>query len=266
MRRLISAFLCLGLALGTVTATAQFRFRGAADPLVPEKRTGFTFCRLRYAEVRSEELGQGWETDYENADRNLMIRLPQFTKAEVTKTRSGEPAHAVVSLSDPELFGCPFLFASDVGTIGLNSDEIEQLREFLLKGGFLWVDDFWGPTAWRHWVTQIQRVFPEASIVELDMEHPLFSTFYFIEEVPQIPSIQFWRRSGGGTSERGSLSAKPAIHGLTDEDGHLLIVMSHNTDIADGWEREGEDYDFFHLFSPPGYAVGVNVAVWSMTH
>jgi hypothetical protein len=266
---LTGLFLCGALLLGAVAVGAQARGGrwGAAASMraVPEERTGFTFCRLLYSSVRREAGGQGWSTDFPLADENLMIRLEELTSARVIRTSAGEPAHAVVRATDPDLFRCPFLFASDVGTAGFSAEEAAQLREYLLKGGFLWVDDFWGTRAWAQWVGELRKVLPEYTIEELDMEHPLFATFYSVHRVPQIPSIQFWRGSGGSTSERGADSATPAMHAVSDQHGRIMVLMSHNTDIADGWEREGEEYEFFERFSPFGYAVGINVAIWSMT-
>jgi hypothetical protein len=233
---------------------------------LPEKRTGFTFCRLVYDRSRTEAGGSGWGTDFPMADQNLMIRLSELTLTPVTKFEEGDPAHALVRASDPAIYGCPFLFASDAGTVGFDEAEVEGLRNYLLKGGFLWVDDFWGNRAWSHWVSQITRVLPEFDVVELPMSHPIFSTFYSVDRIPQIASIRHWSNSGGSTSERGAESAIPHVAAVLDNEGRLLVLMSHNTDIADGWEREGEDINFFHLFSPPAYAVGVNVAIWSMTH
>lgn len=261
----VSVLLLLGVT-AAVTSAQYGRYNRLAIGELPEKREGFTFCRLAYEQVRYEELGQGYMTDYPAADQNLMIRLSELTKTEVTWERPGMPAHAVVSATDPELFQCPFLFASDVGTVGFSQREAERLREYLLKGGFLWVDDFWGPNALRNWLYEIGKVLPEIEAVPLESDHPIYSTFYFVDEPPQIPSIQFWRQSGGRTSERGNASVPARFYGMTDENGRLLVFMSHNTDIADGWEREAEDPRFFHLFSPRGYAVGVNVAIWSMTH
>lgn len=233
---------------------------------LPDEKTGFTFCRLVYDRTYSEPSGSGWNTDYPMADQNLMVRLSELTNTEVTWYGESDPHHVVVSATDDALFQCPFLYAADAGTIGWSDLEVERMREYFLKGGFLWVDDFWGDLAWSRWLRQINRVLPEYDVQELPMDHPLFSTFYFVEKVPQIPSIQHWRRSGGETSERGLETINARISGITDEDGNLLVLMSHNTDIADGWEREGEDPEFFHLFSPYGYAVGINVAIWSMTH
>jgi len=128
------------------------------------------------------------------------------------------------------------------------------------------VDDFWGNRAWEHWVSEIGRVLPEYQIVDLPMDHPLWGSAYHVPKVPQIPSISHWRRSGGGTSERGAESAEAHMRAIFDDRNRLIVLMSHNTDIADGWEREGEDDRFFALFSPDSYAVAINVVLWTLTH
>jgi hypothetical protein len=232
---------------------------------MPEIRGGFTFCRLWYSSVRREPAGLGWSTDYPTGDQNFMIRRSQLTPTRVSQWADGMPGHAVVRATDPDLMRCPFLFASDVGTAGFSSEEVDRLREYFEKGGFLWVDDFWGDRAWEHWSWQIERVLPGHEIVDLGPEHPLFSLVYTLEELPQIPHIQFWRRTGGETSERGAETAEAHLRAIFDESGRLLVLMTHNTDIADGWEREGESDEYFRLFSPPAYALAVNVALWVMT-
>lgn len=267
-----SLFLLLSLTIAAALVAQVPYFRGpprhgrVEEGVLPAERGGFTFCRLVYSSVRREPGGSGWTTDYPLADQNLMIRLSELTLTPITRQPTGYPAHALVRASDSALFGCPFLFASDVGTVGFTREEADGLREYLMKGGFLWVDDFWGDWAWAHWLDQISTVLPGFTPVELTMDDPIFSSFYFVESIPQIPSIRHWRSTGGGTSERGLESATPRVWGILDEDGRILVLMSHNTDIADGWEREGEDPNFFHRFSPRGYAVGVNVAIWAMTH
>ena len=120
----------------------------------------FAFCKVMYDQVRYEELGMGWSTDYPYAGINLMHRLEDLTTARISTDRHGQPNHWVVRLTDDELFQCPFIMASDVGTIGITGAEAVRLREYLLKGGFLWVDDFWGPRAWEHWTSEIGRVLP----------------------------------------------------------------------------------------------------------
>jgi hypothetical protein len=159
--------------------------------------------------------------------------------------------------------------ASDVGTIGLTDEEAERLRLYLLKGGFLWVDDFWGPLAWEQWTHEFSKVLPSEQfpIQDVPLDDPIFKSQFIVEKVPQITNIQFWRMTRGReTSERGADSAVPHFRAVRDDHGRIMVVMTHNTDIADSWEREGEDPAFFYQFSPNGYAVGVNVLLHAMTH
>ena len=150
----------------------------------------------------------------------------------------------------------------------LSDEDADRLREYLLKGGFLWVDDFWGSWEWAQWVSQIDKVLPAGQypIVDLPLEHPLFQTMFHIWEVPQIANIGFWRRSGGRTSERGLDSEEPHFRVIFDERGRIMVAMTHNTDIQDAWERERDDPRFFETFAPDGYSLGINVLVYAMTH
>jgi hypothetical protein len=182
---------------------------------------------------------------------------------------SDAPRHFVVRLTDPELFRFPFIFMSDVGTVGFRPEEARRLREYLLRGGFLYVDDFWGDRAWRHWSDEIGKVLPPDvyPIVDIPLDHVIFRTFFTVREVPQVPSIQHWYRSGGGTSERGYESAEAHMRGIFDEHGRLMVLMTHNTDIADGWEREGENHEFFEEFSvKKSYPLGINIVLYVLTH
>lgn len=228
---------------------------------------GFTFCRLMYTSVRREPGGSGWRTDYPDADANFMTRFSELTAAPISRRDDGQPGFTVVEALDDQLFECPFLFASDVGTAAFLPEEAERLREYLLKGGFLWVDDFWGERAWAQWASEIQRVLPGRAIEEVTPDHPMLQALYAVPRVPQIANVRFWLQSGRReTSERGAESATPHLRAVFDDAGNPLVLMSFNTDIADGWEREAADQQFFHTFSPEAYALGINIAVWAMTH
>jgi hypothetical protein len=266
----------LALALATAVAAQDFGwFRGGRlrgpEPRFPTADSfdgSFNFCRGMYYSDRREAGGQGWWTDYSAADVNFSIRLSELTKTRVSKTADGQPNHLVVRLTDDELFQCPFVEMEDVGTARFSDEEVKRLRQYLLKGGFIWVDDFWGEEAWWQWVEEIQRVLPKKDfpIRPITPDHPIFRTLFQVTKVPQIPSIAHWRRTGGETSERGAESAVPQMYGISDAHDRILVLMTHNTDISDAWEREGEDPRFFYLFSPDGYAVGINVLMYSMTH
>ena len=274
MTRLVVGTFAAGVL--TSVGDAQNRWDGYRSNRMPprlkparHRDNGFTFCRLMYTSVRREREGYGWSTDYPAADQNFMIRLSELTSTKVDFDDRGYPNHWVVEITDPALFTCPFVIASDVGTIGLRRDEAERLRDYLSKGGFLWVDDFWGTAAWDQWSSEIGRVLPPSGypIIDLPLDHPLFKAHFNIWEVPQITNIRFWRRFGGSsTSERGRDSDVAHFRVITDEDGRILVAMTHNTDIQDSWEREGEDPRFFEQFAPDGYSLGVNVLLHAMSH
>jgi hypothetical protein len=128
------------------------------------------------------------------------------------------------------------------------------------------VDDFWGEQAWQHWAGEIRRVLPEYRIQDLAPDHPLFMVFYVLPKVPQIPSIQSWYDTGGLTQERGFEPGAPTLRAILDENGRVLVLMSHNTDIADGWERETDNEDFFFRFTAQAYGVGINAVLYAMSH
>jgi Domain of unknown function (DUF4159) len=258
-----------------VVAEAQWRGRyreGSfapryAPPLMPD--ADFTICRLEYNRVKIEDMGVGWQTDYPFSERNLMIRLSELTKTPISRDERKEPNTWVVRATDPQLFNCPYVVASDAGTIGFRSAEVQGLREYLLKGGFLWVDDFWGTEAWEQWSSEIGRVLPPAEfpIMDVPLNDPLLRSLFTVTEIPQITNIQFWRGTEGrNTSERGEDSREAHLRAIRDHHGRIMVLMTHNTDVADSWEREGEDPGFFYQFSPNGYALGVDVLLHAMTH
>jgi hypothetical protein len=254
---------------------AQWRGRYREGSFIPRYAPAhmpdadFTVCRLEYTRVVIEDMGVGWQTDYPFSERNLMTRLSELTKTPISRDERREPNTWVVRATDPQLFNCPYLVASDVGTIGFNPAEVIGLRDYLLKGGFLWVDDFWGPAAWERWSGEIARVLPQSEfpIRDVPMTDPLLRSVYLVTAIPQITNIQFWRSSSGRiTSERGEDSIEAHLRAIRGNHGRIMVLMTHNTDIADSWEREGEDVGFFYQFSPNGYALGVNVLLHAMTH
>jgi hypothetical protein len=228
---------------------------------------GFSFCRLMYRSVRAQQRGLGWGTDYPHAEINFSIRLSELTKTRVSM-KNGEPNHFVVRPTDELLDQCPFVMMSDPASVGFSDEDAKALRHYLLKGGFLWADDFWGPWAWSDFANEIGKVLPAGQypIKELSFDHPIFRTMFQVTEVPQVPSWQYWSGSGGDTSEMGYESARAHAAAISDARGRIMVLMTHNTDIADSWEREGENPDYFYNFSPPGYALGLNVALYAMTH
>jgi len=273
-RFVLVAVLASGLAAAAAVAMGQNIIvgnRGRTPPrfAVPKDFDGrFVYCRGFYRSVVREPGGQGWSTDYPAADNNFSVRLMELTRVAVKLNADRQPDHVVVRLDDPLLYRCPILFMEDVGTLQFTQEEVERLRAFFLKGGFLWVDDFWGTDAWARWQREIARVLPsgEYPIFDLPLSHPILHALYDVKALLQVSSIQFWYQSGGLVSERGYDSAETHYRGIQDDRGRLMVLMTHNTDVADTWEREGENRKYFELFSPRGYAIGVNVVLYAMTH
>jgi hypothetical protein len=237
-------------------------------PAVAEDFDGaFQFCRVAFRGNRAGD-GANWGVDFPRADINMSIRLSELTKTTVSFAAPLEPNHAVVQLTDPALFHCPFVMMTEVGAAFITPAEAEALRAYLLKGGFLWADDFWGEYAWRVWMEQLGKALPPAEFPAKDLpaDHPLFRTIYDVGGVPQIASIGYWWGSGGDTSERGLESAEPHARGVFDASGRLMVLMTHNTDIGDSWEEEASNPRYFYEFSTKGYAFGVNAIVYALTH
>jgi hypothetical protein len=270
MRRLL--WIVAGLAVAAGVAQAQVWRGGFGFYAAPKAPTDFTFiggfnhCRLMFSSASRGK--RGWSTDYPGADFNISVRLGELTKTRVTRDKAGDPDYITVSATDPTLFKCPYILVEDGGGARFKDDEVLKLREYLLKGGFIFASDYWGTRAGEEWDAEIGRVLPRHAypVIELTPEHPIWQSMFVVKSVPQMASFQFWRRSGGGISEHGADSAEVHVRGIADEHGRLMVVMIHNSDIPDAWEREAEDPQYFYRFSPDAYAVGINVVLYALTH
>jgi Domain of unknown function (DUF4159) len=224
----------------------------------------FTFCRLMFRQSYDGD-GGDWGVDYPRADMNLPIRLSELTKTPVNFDEHREPNHVVIQANEPELFKCPFVMLTEVGAAHFEEDEALALRSYLKKGGFMWADDFWGEYAWAHWERELRKVLPasEYPIIDVPMNHSIFHTLFDAKRFPQIPSIG-WVNSGT-TSERYD-SQTPHARAAVDSKGRILVFISHNSDFGDSYERESDDPTYFYNFSVEGYAIGINILLYSMTH
>lgn len=244
--------------------------RTAIPESVAEYNGEFTFVRIRYTSWGDDSNYQfygRWAIDYPESEQHFSLRLSELTTIKVARDEYGEFKPLVMRLTDDGIFDHPFLYLIEPGQLVFQEGEIERLREYLLRGGFMMVDDFWGEAEWKNWEVQLARVFPpdEYPIVELPLSHPIFHIVFDLKEKPQVPAAYHWMQTRT-TYER--LDAKePHYRGLFDKKGRLMMIMCHNTDLGDGWEREGENVDYFQRFSAKwAYPMGINIIVYALTH
>ena len=266
--RLIVALVGLAAIAVAVRVEAQFfRNFGSIRPSGPADVDGtFQFCRIVFT---NNPFGDGgdWSVDWPRADINLSIRLSELTKTTVGRAPTGEPSHLLMRLRDDMIFRCPFLMMTEVGSLYMNEEEAARLRTYLLKGGFLWADDFWGDRAWDVFEEEMSKVFPpsERKIVDLPLTHPLWRTQFEMKDgAPQISAIGNWQR--GVLSERGEESKDVHVRAIFDDHDRIMVLITHNTDFGDSYEREGDNPDYFYQMSVPGYAFGINTLLYAMTH
>ena len=268
-RILIASVVLLGVSILGV-AIAQ---RGWQREEIPYGRNGvpdwkndaefphdvFTFVRVRY-----DSWGRrgAWKTDWPDCDLNFSFRLQQLTSMKV------DPNGKILDLTDPQIFNYPFLYMIEPGSLYFSDAEVKALRRYLNNGGFMMVDDFWGEDEWDNFYREIKRVFPKKEPVELPLDHPVFHIVYDLKEKPQIPSIRAAQqgRAYGITWERPDAQT-PHYKGIFDDQGRMMVIICHNTDLGDGWEREGEDPWYFREFSEKkAYPLGINIITYAMTH
>ena len=191
----------------------------------------------------------------------MSIRLSELTKTTVSFSGPQEPKHVVIRLTDETLFQCPFIMMTEVGAAYIDDVEAEALRNYLLKGGFLWADDFWGEYEWQNVQEQFQKIVPEYEIKDLPLSHPIFHAYLDVEEVVQVPNIYNAQR--GITSEKGGIV--PHYMGVENKNGRLVAFIARNCDLGDAWEWIN-DPSYPVKYGLPAYKVGINVVIYAMSH
>jgi len=233
----------------------------------------FTFARIRYSSSGGGwgwgRGGNRWYTDAPDADLNFGFRLQQLTALKVY------PHEKDIELTDPELFECPFIYIVEPGALEFSDEEVKILRRYLLSGGFLMVDDFWGEREGENLYEQMKLVFPEPARAprELPLTHEIFHSVFDLKEKPQIPNVGLGTDSldpnspyFGVTWERPD-AREVHYKGIFDDKDRLMVIICHNTDLGDGWEREGDNEGYFREFSEKrAYPLGINIIFYAMTH
>ncbi len=199
---------------------------------------------------------QSWATDYPKSDRQFLVVLERLTGLDMF------PEEHPRLLTDERLNRFPFLYAVEVGHMSMAPAEVAALREFLLRGGFLVVDDFWGSYEWEIFEHEMRRVFPEYPIVDVPLEHEIFHNFYDIDEIVQVPNVNNGMR-GWATHERDGY--EPFVKGIFDDEGRLMVIVNWNTDLGDAWEWAENPY-YPLKYSTYAYQMGVNFIIYAMSH
>jgi len=267
------------IAIALIPCAALHADSADPSPAPPAAQESFTFVRVRYDSVGGYGESwyhydgrdwERWETDYPEAEENFLIRLKQLTTIDVNP----RPTH--LRLNNPRLFDYPLIYMCDPGWQLLAEDEVTALRSYLDRGGFLWIDDFWGIAEWQNVEEQFQRIFPDLKWKKIQPSHPIFKMVFPLTECPQVPAKIFFDMTGqsfdmpdGHREPVGGIEGVRENHfmGLFSADGsRLMAVATHNNDIGDGWEREMEGEEFFRIFSIKSYALSVNIIVYALTH
>jgi hypothetical protein len=258
LRRVIRIAGCaISLVILVLPLSGQVRLGGVPrQHQDPAFRGEFTFVRTVYRSPYGRRWSR-WDTDFPEADYHFIIGIRDW--AGTNLAISSEPEQ--LAIPDERLFFYPLLYFVEPGFMELSDEEAAKLREYVGRGGFLFLDDFWGQYEWENVQDQMKKVFPEYEIVDLPLTHPIFHCYFDIEEVVQVPGIGSWFR--GVTHEKGGRI--PHYMGIQDKSGRVLAFIARNCDLGDAWEWiDRPEYPI--KYGLAAYKVGINVIIYAMTH
>ena len=270
-----AAALCLSVVLAdTTTEPPEFYFTRLVyteNPRGGRNRGGFGFGFSRPTMPKPDKFicpefggttffprqGWGWGTDYPGGDCKFMGGIHRLTGMHV------DPNPNIIGIQDPDLFKFPFVYAVEVGGMYLSDPDAARLREYLLRGGFLLVDDYWGRRERENFEAQMRKVFPDRQLERLPLTHEIFHTFFDIDSLIQVPGF------GGGCYEGPTWQVPdetdPRIYGISDDRGRLMVVATYNSDLGDAWEyMDAACYP--EKYSGQAYRLGLNFMIYTMTH
>lgn len=214
----------------------------------------FTFVRLEYKGDLTAL--SNWEVDYPASDRNFIYQLSKQTNIDVA------PDSKRIAVWSEELFHYPFAYVLEVGSMRLSKTDANNLREYLLRGGFIFVDDFHGGLEWKWFLKEFKKIFPNREPVDIPITHPIFRCFFKIEKLIQIPGLR--ALFSGQTYER--YDGHPARYlGVFDDNGRLMMMICFNSDLGDAWEHAAEDF-YPKEYSNRALKIGINAVIYTLTH
>lgn len=262
MRKLLGTMIPLMALSGAfLLAQEELDFCGSYSdfrrlPPQTQQNHDFTFVRLMY-NGRIPNYIKNWYTDYPTGDRNLVQILRRVTSIDVA------PESRVIPIHHPDLFNYPMVYSGEAGQMVFDDSDAQILREYLTRGGFWMIDDFWGTFEWGNFERQMKKVFPDKVIVDIPLSHPIFHAFYDIEQKMQVPNIGYAYNPGTPTWEQDGY--EPYVRGIFDENGRLLVFINHNTDLMDASEW-ADDPLYPQRFSAYSYRIFSNAVVYALSH
>lgn len=239
----------------------------AQSGLLMEPEAEFHMARMIYADGGLGNRGRygfrrgWWAIDYPDAEIHFHGGVSRLTNVDMA-----DDSHHI-QLTDDALFDHPWLFAQQVGQGEWNPsvEEAAKLREYLLKGGFLVIDDFHNDYQWGVMVNAMRKVFPEYPVVELTSDKDdIFHALYDLDVLTQIPGERHLYRAGDG-SVRAQLEGPQRWAGVYDDKGRLMVVANFNMDMGDAWEH-ADDAHYPQPMTALAYRFGINYLIYAMTH
>jgi hypothetical protein len=259
--RLVAALVAICIAIPVL----QPRDADAQLPAAPDDRFAglqWRFVRIKYhyitegTRVQQDFYGEPWYIDGPAAEQNLSRRIKTATAIQVE-----DPI--LMPFDDPRLFENPWIYVVEPGFLKMTDSDVLILREFLLRGGSIYFDDFHGPFEWDNLVREMKRVFPDREIVEVPKDHPLFSCFYKIDAYPQVAGLGSFL--AGRTWEKGGFV--PHLRTILDDNGRMMAYINWNSDMGDGWEwSNAQEYPGYLKYTAMAYRMAINEIVYSLTH
>jgi hypothetical protein len=269
-RRIVQVALLSGFFFAALLAQRGFREYPYEEhmpaPVPPDahEKTEWAFARLRYTRGSGgfggfrRRGGSGWQTDFPRADRHFVQGVRRLTRLHV---RSSEQV-VDLDLEDDEIFFWPWVYTLEVGNWRLTEGQINKLRDYLMRGGFLMIDDFHGEYEWDGFVATMSRIFPDRPIVEIDNEDPIFHVLYDLSKRIQVAGVAALQR--GLTYERQD-GQVPHWRGIYDDRNRIMVAICFNQDYGDAWERADEPR-YPENMTSQAYRLGLNYIIYSMTH
>ncbi len=241
----------IAVAAAALRADSDMNQGGAP---APNDGREFHFVRLAYADNQYRGR-QKWLTDYPEAEQHLIGGLQRLSRIDVSEQ------NRFLAIKDQSLYDYPLLYAVEVGSWSLDDTEAARLRDYLLRGGTLVVDDFHGTLEWATFMQSMTKVFPERTVVEIPESDPLFHIVHDLNDRVQIPSIGVLFR--GTTYEYDGF--QPHWRGIYDDEGRLMVIINFNMDLGDAWEH-ADSPEYALQYTNLAYKYAVNYIIYSMTH